>query len=202
MSTEKYKNRYRIPSARADWHAYDGGTYFITICTAHMLHYFGEIKGGKMVYTEIGNYLDEQIKTTPALRKDMNVEIPLYVIMPNHIHLIIIIDNDNNNIRTDAIKRRKHCVSTVKNTQCSTDAVPASQNTKFAPQRKNLASIIRGIKSATTSFARKNDIEFAWQSRFHDRIVRNQNECNRIANYIENNIAKWEYDKYYNEKYV
>jgi phosphoglucosamine mutase len=59
-----------------------------------------------------------------------------------------------------------------------------------------LSHIIGRFKSAVTRFARENGIPFAWQPRFHDRIVRNQNEMNRIAEYIEQNPAKWETDCY------
>lgn len=45
---EKYNNQYRIPSARAWWHSYNGGGYFVTIVTAGRLHYFGEIENAEM----------------------------------------------------------------------------------------------------------------------------------------------------------
>ena len=51
--------------------------------------------------------------------------------------------------------------------------------------------------AAVTRFARENGIPFGWQSRYHDRIVRSQNEMNRIAEYIEQNPAKWELDCFY-----
>ena len=43
MSNDLFRNKYRIPSARADWHDYNIGYYFITICTDKRIHYFGEI---------------------------------------------------------------------------------------------------------------------------------------------------------------
>ena len=57
-----------------------------------------------------------------------------------------------------------------------------------------LSVAIGGIKSAATKFARDNAIDFAWQPRFHDHIIRNQNEMNRIVHYIENNPATWDTD--------
>ena len=45
MSEELFQNRYRIPSARAEWHDYNSGMYFVTICTQGMEHYLGEIIG-------------------------------------------------------------------------------------------------------------------------------------------------------------
>ena len=57
-----------------------------------------------------------------------------------------------------------------------------------------LSITIGGIKSAITKFAHNNDIDFAWQTRFHDHIIRNQDAMNRIADYIENNPTTWNID--------
>jgi hypothetical protein len=57
-----------------------------------------------------------------------------------------------------------------------------------------LSVVIGGIKSAVTKFANENNIEFAWQTRFDDRIIRNQGAMNKIADYIENNVARWDMD--------
>lgn len=54
-----------------------------------------------------------------------------------------------------------------------------------------LSHIISRFKSAVTQFAHKNNLPFAWQARFHDHIIRNQTEMERIAQYIENNVANW-----------
>ncbi len=63
---------------------------------------------------------------------------------------------------------------------------------KFAPQSKNLASIMRGFKSSVTTFARYNGIEFDWQERYHDHIIRNKYELERISKYIHDNPANWD----------
>ena len=69
------------------------------------------------------------------------------------------------------------------------------QQNKFGPQSQNLASVIRGFKIGVTKFSHQNNIPFEWQPRFHDRIIRNQEEMNRIAQYIEENISRWDFDK-------
>jgi hypothetical protein len=70
---------------------------------------------------------------------------------------------------------------------------------KFGPQSKNLASVIRGFKSSVTMHAKKMNRPFQWQDRFHDHIIRNQDEYLRISQYIQNNPAKWKEDKFYIE---
>ena len=188
MDETKYKGRYRISSARAWWHQYNGGTYFVTICTKNREHLFGEIKDGVITLSMIGEYLNQQILSTPQVRPDMNLEIPTFTIMPNHVHLLVVIGENVYNTPVDYVSEQK-CM----------DSLDALENS-FSPQRKNLASVIRGIKTATTSFALKNDIWFGWQTRYHDHIVRNIEELNAIACYIENNIAKWKEDEFYDGK--
>lgn len=101
----------------------------------------------------------------------MNLELGEFVVMPNHVHGIIIIGANEYNAPLDA-----------------SDTNPTNQ---FAPQSKNLSSIIRGYKSAVTTYARKNNIAFDWQPRFHDHIIRSMDDYHRISNYIINNPAKW-----------
>lgn len=188
MDETKYKGRYRISSARAWWHQYNGGTYFVTICTKNREHLFGEIKDGVVTLSKVGEYLNQQILSTPQVRPDMNLEIPTFTIMPNHVHLLFVIGENVYNTPVDYVSEQK-CM----------DSLDALENS-FSPQRKNLASVIRGIKTATTSYALKNDIWFGWQTRYHDHIVRDVEELNAIACYIENNVAKWKEDEFYDGK--
>jgi len=57
-----------------------------------------------------------------------------------------------------------------------------------------LSVTIGGIKSTVTKFAKEKGIDFAWQTRFHDHIIREQNQINRIVDYIENNPETWDTD--------
>ncbi|GEM_PF-2193885 len=75
-----------------------------------------------------------------------------------------------------------HCIASV------------TQKNQFGPQSKNLASIIRGFKIEVTKNARLIHTDFAWQSRFHDHIIRNNAEYHRISTYIRNNPAHWQED--------
>jgi transposase len=87
--------------------------------------------------------------------------------------------------------------------QSQSQSIPQSQSAPknaFAPQSKNLASIMRGYKSAVTTYARKNNIKFEWHVRYHDHIIRNEAEYLRISNYIKNNPSKWLDDKFNNSK--
>ncbi len=211
MPDEFFHNLHDRVSYRAKWHNYNCGMYFVTICTKDREHYFGEITDGEMNLSEIGKCLHEQIVKTPEMRADMNLEIPLFVIMPDHVHLIVTIGENQYNTPVrggathfdDAMhcddtmhcRGAMHCVPTNGTTNGETNhcaPTDGEQMNKFSSQSKNLASVIRGIKISTTTFARKNQIPFSWQRSFHDRIIRDTAEMNRIAEYIENNVAEWD----------
>ena len=89
MPDNLFRNKYRIPSARTVWHDYNGGAYFVTICTKDMAHFFGEIVDGEMCLTEIGRCADEQLRNVSSHYP--YAKIPLWVVMPNHVHLIAFI---------------------------------------------------------------------------------------------------------------
>jgi len=238
MANEKYLNRYRISSARAPWHGYSGGIYFITICTAHRKHFFGKISGGEMHLSVMGKCLDETIRHVTIHYP--NAEIPLFVIMPDHFHAIVIIDGDKtpkpteptnggdngdtgingdhgdqlNHVYTgDARCCRDVACRVSTNDPTNANVVPnGSANANGArdvstPMGKNLkmqgianqcgwlSVCMGGIKSAVTKFAHAHHIEFAWQTRFHDHIIRDTGELDRIALYIKKNITQWESDR-------
>ena len=213
---EKFQNKYCIPSARANWHDYKGGVYFVTICTKNREHYFGEIcPGPQMQLSPIGQYVYNQfinVKTHYPYAK-----IPLFVIMPDHIHAIVTIDGENEiggngvhtqcrdvarNVCNENIARRcgdvaricrdvaRRCGDVARNVSTGVN----TQMANISPRKNSLAVVIRGIKSSITKFANENNIPFAWQTRFHDRIIRNQAELDRISDYIEKNVVNWHDD--------
>jgi putative transposase len=184
---EKFQNKYLIPSARLQqWDYSWAGAYFITVCTKNREHYFGEITNGEMYLSEIGMITEMEWMKTFELRPDMNLYQGDFVVMPNHFLAIVGIGENEFNTHNDTTRRdAMHCVPT--NT-------PQNQ---FGPQSKNLSSIVRGFKSSVTVTARKINSDFQWQSRFHDHIIRNDQSFQNISNYIINNAANWQDDKFY-----
>ncbi len=191
---EKFQNKYRIPSARLQsWDYGANGLYFVTICTKNREHFFGEIQNGEMILSEIGilanKYWNEIPEHFPFAILDA------FVVMPNHVHGIIVIDkpdignNGNADANIDAIVETQNFASL---------RVQQQSENKFGPQSKNLASVIRGFKIGVTTNARSIHADFAWQPRFHDHIIRNNESHERIKNYIINNPKKWVEDKFNN----
>lgn len=196
---DKFQNKYRIPSARAEWHGYDGGTYFVTICTAGKEHMFGEVVNARMMLSCIGRMAYENIADVSTHYP--YAEIPLFVVMPNHIHAIVIINGDKTPYD------RKNPIAPIIETRHATSLRRTSSEQikesmkRVAYMQGWLSVVIGGLKSAITKYARQNGIPFAWQARFHDRIIRCQDEMNRIADYIENNVYNWDTDEL-NEQYI
>jgi REP element-mobilizing transposase RayT len=150
-----------------------------------------------MILSELGIHLQNEWLKTPLCRPDMNISLDEFVIMPDHFHAIIIIGinryNQNNESR-DCIRRHAmHGVSTNTTTTTTTNTNHDFQN-KFGSQSKNLSSIIRGVKSSVTTYAKKMKLDFAWQPRFHDHIIRTGTELKRIRNYISKNPQNWKHD--------
>jgi REP element-mobilizing transposase RayT len=207
MKTDKFQNKYRIPSARAVWHDYNSGDYFITICTSERLHYFGEINNGDIILNALGQKLDELIGKIKI--HNPYCEIPLYQIMPNHVHLIVCIDGRDAACRDAAChvstenaeinaKRDAAChVSTNGNGTNNKRTVKNEKMRDIAEECGLLSTAMGGLKSALTKYANLNKIKFGWQTRFHDHIIRSQEEMNMIATYIENNVTTWENDKFH-----
>lgn len=206
---DKFKNKYRIASARLQtWDYGSNGAYFITICTHNRKHYFGEIVDGKMQLNDIGK-LAEQFWLEITNHFSF-IELGNFVVMPNHVHGILIIDkteppatNNHNNDNNDNNVETLHCnvsTNTKTKTKTHTNAIPIIKNEQMAnisPKQGSISTIIRSYKSVVSKNAHFIHADFNWQSRFHDHIIRNSAEFERIQNYISNNPLKWKDDKFY-----
>src|SRR4030042_4378220 len=101
---EKFKNKYTIQSARLSGYDYSqNGMYFVTVCAKDREEFFGKIKNGKIILSDIGKIVQEELLKTPVIRP--NVILDEWVMMPNHLHIIIEI---RNTFCRDALQ----CVST------------------------------------------------------------------------------------------
>lgn len=188
-----FRDKYRIPSARATfWDYGNNAAYFVTICTRDREYYFGHVADGEMILSKIG-------ETALTCWLDIPnhfpfVKLDAFIVMPNHIHGIIIIDKpDNNNV--DGCHVETQNFASLRSTTTSIKNLPSTKN-KFGPQSQNLASIIRGFKIGVTRYARLVDSGFAWQSRFHDHIIRNEQSWQIIREYVINNPINWNDDEF------
>jgi putative transposase len=185
---ENYRNKYRICSSRLTaWDYGSHGLYFVTICTKDRIRYFGEIENTDMgiindqnKVQSIGTQSTEtqsiaSLRVTDIGKIAYNnwlqitqyhpyVELDEFVIMPDHIHGVLFINKPE---------------------KTSWDL------NKFGAQKNNLASIVRGYKSSVKQYATVNGIDFFWQPRYYDRVIRNEKEHANIREYIYRNPHQW-----------
>ena len=174
-----FKNKYRIESARLqNWDYGWNGKYFVTIVTKNHKHYFGKIDNAIMILNEFGKIAKKCWCEIPE--HFPFVILDEYQIMPNHVHGIIEINKNDDEYGNDMNAKQNK----------------TSGKNEFGPQSKNLGSIIRGYKIGVSKFAKNNNINFKWQPRFHDHIIRDAKSLNNIRNYIQNNPANWKNDKF------
>ncbi|MEM9271379.1 MAG: transposase [Cyanobacteria bacterium P01_F01_bin.143] len=168
-----YKNKYRIESARCpNWDYTSNGYYFVTICTYNRQCFFGNVIAGKMQLSDMGLIIAQEWQKTSQIRA--NVQLDEWVVMPNHLHGIIIINNSVETFRRN--------VSTT--------------NKKSRLKPNSLGSIIGQFKSICTKRIWKMGFnDFRWQTRFYDNIIRDEESLHRIRQYIINNPAQWELDR-------
>ncbi len=161
---------------RARFLDYDSGDYFITICTKDRKHYFGEIKDSEMIRSAIGDYVNAQLENCSEFCR--SISIPMFVVMPNHIHFIVSLTGE---VAANGYEQRSP--------NAALRANPRSQ--RHVPA---LSKYITSLKGAVTKYAKSLNLEFGWQSRYHDHLIRGSKDGNRISEYIINNVAKWHQD--------
>lgn len=162
------------------------GYYYITICTKNQLNFFGEISDNIMHLSQTGEIANRFWIAIPE--HFINIELDEFVIMPNHIHGIIIVNNDaGNNDVGNADLRFLH----TDDHPIHTSSVDDYDRTKMV-----VSKIIHGFKSSVTREIRRqlNDFNFAWQKSYYDHIIHDEDDLNRIREYISNNPSKWETD--------
>ena len=143
-----------------------------------------------------------------------NVELGAFIVMPNHIHGIIIINKptqtknaDNaqtghaNNVQTGHANNVQtgHALSLHGDTQSNSNQKPPpiGKNRYQNIGKNSLSSIVGGYKSAVTKHANRLELKFKWQTLFYEHIIRNKKSFDNITRYINNNPAKWKQDKFF-----
>lgn len=163
-----------------DYNYSQEGHYFITMCSYQKYNIFGEIIDGMVELNKIGRIIDLHINKLNSLYNEICID--KHVIMPNHIHMIIMIEN------TDGLA--KHSIN------------------KKNPSKMALAKVIQTFKSSITKDCRiqtnagthaMRSLQI-WQRSYYDHIIRNHKEYEEIWEYIEENPQKWSLDQYYNKR--
>jgi REP element-mobilizing transposase RayT len=175
------------------------GVYFITICTAHRQHLFGNIENGMMICNTLGQIAHQELFNLPS-RWHM-VDVDTFVVMPNHIHAIILITGTPLAADVSTADAQKR-VPTGNQGADAQKRVPTGNQGADAQKRvPTLGQIVGNYKGGVTRLARRevaiNTPHIIWQQRYHDHIIRNEEMLNYIRDYVVNNPARWEDDTFY-----
>ena len=156
----------REPNRLRDYDYSQDGYYFITVCTRDRREFFGNIREAKVDLNRYGEIVNQCWRDLP--RHYPNCSLDSFVIMPNHVHGIIVIDNGN---------------------------VVGNGLKPFPTQ--GLSEMIRGFKTFSSRKMNeeiKIDNKFQWQKSFYDHIIRNDKSLENLRQYIICNPLKWELD--------
>jgi REP element-mobilizing transposase RayT len=176
---------------RAQWYDYTSSWgYFITICAKDREHYFGEIIDNKIILNELGKHIHNEIW---RLSERKTVDIHERIVMPNHIHLLLVISNLTQDMNTWYDRRDAFVTHPLSNGNGQVTNLSLHIGHDDYPWPR-LWQIIGVLKSNITKYANKHDIIFARQWRYHDHIIRNEDEYNRIKYYIQSNPQNRESD--------
>ena len=162
--------RQRKPNRLKNFDYSLSGYYYVTICTKNRQHYFGEILDNEMILNDYGKIVHKCCLEIP--KHYQNVLLDEFVVMPNHIHGIIVIFH--------------HVVGT------EYYSVP-TRNGRYGL----LSKIIKSFKHVCSKTIRSkcNIHSFQWQRSFYDHIVRNEESLNKIRQYIRENPINWNNDR-------
>jgi len=185
MEDRAQRNRRR--SIRLQEYDYSwAGWYYVTICAKGGICLFGDIVEGKVCLSQWGKLVREEWLKTPEVRK--TVELDEFVVMPNHLHGIIIMGESVGATRRVA--------------QEEGTAQPLRATLQVAPTKTlvsgSLGAIIGQFKSMSAK--RINKIRGTkgssmWQRNYYEHIIRDDADLHRIRTYIQNNPLQWELDE-------
>lgn len=187
-------NKHQRRSIRLKGYDYSqSGLYFITICCQDRACLFGRVVNDEMELNDAGKIAEQYWLDIP--KHFPNVVLHEYVVMPNHVHGIIeIAETDGMDIDGADIVGSKN-FSTLRHTPHQPQPSP--------PQRprgtsKTIGSMVRGFKIGVTKRMRNNtNVHDVWQRNYYEHIIRDEQSYHRIAEYIKNNPANWQDDKFY-----
>jgi len=172
-----------------NWDYSSDGIYYITICCFEKRSYLGNVCNNKVTLAEIGAISSVYWHEIP--NHFPHVKLDEFIIMPNHIHGILILDKSIVSTRHGALLK----VHSYDNKQQGS----AKDINRFSQPIKNSVSvIINQFKSSVKRWCNKNGFtNFQWQSRFYDQILQNEIALEKVREYIHNNPRNWLEDDLY-----
>ncbi len=164
MSMEDRFRGFRIGTTRLrDWNYASRGMYFVTFCVKDRVCCLADVETARWDVSHAGQIVTEEILFTERVRP--NIMIDSWIVMPDHVHMIIEIMEEGNGVFEKAGQRKTIAGS--------------------------LGQVVNQLKGAVTKRIRAVDPTFAWLPRFYGTVIRDDVSLERIREYIRNNPQKW-----------
>ena len=186
MATQYNPEKHHRRSIRLEGYNYkQSGAYFVTIVTQNRICLFGDISDGEMILSDTGR--SAEVSWVGLSSRFPTVSLDSFVVMPNHIHGIIIVGAQF--IAPDSSQFI---------------APPASMTHNYAGTAQEgamnraptLGEIVRSYKAVSTRLIRQTaNADFAWQRNYYEDVVRSDESLNRIRQYILDNPLRWSIDR-------
>jgi len=175
--------KFELPSRKVirlkEYDYRQNGYYFITICTHNKSHFFGKIVDNEMVLNQIGTIAFNVMGSIENHHR--NVKVLNFVVMPNHVHLILGID------KTDNVYEESEYNSFSKALRGSISTIIGSYK----------SAVSKGVHLLDSTDSTGDVPTVVWQSRFYEHVIRDEDDYYRIWQYIDENPQKWNDDCYY-----
>ena len=172
-------NPYEQNRKKIRWENYDysqSGIYYVTRCTYDRICYFRKIDSEDLTLLPQGSLAEAFLSVMPVFYPD--VEVINYVVRPDHIHLLLLLHNEEADLR--AFEQANELDVDV---------------WKLRHQKETLSSIIANYKSSITRHCHRQHFEMKWQRGFYDRVIRNSEELAAFNKYINENLQYWGIEK-------
>ena len=193
-------NRHSIRLPGYDYS--QAGAYYVTINTHKKEHLFGEVVGGVVKLSPLGKIVQEEWLKIPT--NFSNVVLDAYVIMPNHVHGILVITGstvhtgkgkafspDFAKSGENALPIRLGSASSPSHTQSEVSTTPPRQGS----QSGSIPAIVQNFKSVSSRKINKllkSPGSTIWHRNYYEHVIRDEADFERIVAYIEQNPQKWE----------
>ena len=164
------------------------GAYYVTIVAQDRVFLFGEVVGENVRLGEAGVMVQAVWEALP--HRFPSIETDAFVVMPNHIHGIIVIDGPVGASLVDALDDVGARVTMARDTRATTRVAPTLGDVIGAYKSSTTVEYARGVGTdGWRPFNRR-----LWQRNYYERVIRTNEELDRIREYIVNNPAQWEMD--------
>ncbi|SDM83287.1 REP element-mobilizing transposase RayT [Geoalkalibacter ferrihydriticus] len=177
-----------------DFNYDDGGAYFVTACAWRRECLFGDVVDGLVRLNELGMVVRDCWTAIP--QHFPHVELDEFIIMPNHIHGVFWIVNDNSPVGATHASPDLGSINPAE-TGALTRATHASPLRRPGPKRRSVGAIVGSFKSAATKRinAMRDDVGCpVWQRNYYEHVIRDERDLHAVRQYIADNPAKWELD--------